>query len=282
MGKIGILVDTTCDLDMDYLNEKNIKVLPLQVIFNDGRTFRDRFEISYDEVIESLDTFETKTSLPSMQEAMDAFEAFVNEGYTHVITIMLASTLSGTFNMVKTLSQEYTDRLTIFNLDSKSVTVGNGYFIEQTQEMIESGRSYDEICAYLTENIAKQEIFLGVESLRHLIRGGRVSKVAGFVGEALDIKPILHIDRECHILPKDKVRGRKKSILRIAALHKESAQGKQLKKMYVLHGDRMEDAQTLKARFEEEFDAPIEITSIGSLVSVHVGPGLIGAVAIYQ
>lgn len=282
MQKIGILVDTTCDLEFDYLNEKNIKVLPLQIIFNDGRTFRDRYEISFDEVIDSLDKYETKTSLPSMQEAADAFDAFIKEGYTHIFTFMLASTLSGTFNMVETLSKDYTDKLVIHNIDSKSVSLGNGHLIRETQKMIEAGKDSQEISAYIQENNKKQEIFLAVESLKHLIRGGRVSKVAGFVGEALDIKPILNINRECQILPRDRARGRKKSILKLADLHKEAAQGKEIDIIYILHGNRIEDAELLQKKFAENFDVPMEIFQIGSLVSVHAGPGLIGAVVIYK
>ena len=282
MQKIGILVDTTCDLDLDYLNQKKIKVIPLQIIFNDGRSFKDRFEISYQEVIDSLERYETKTSLPVIQEAVDAFDAFVAEGYTHVFTVMLASSLSGTFNMVQTLSKNYEDRLVINNIDQKSVTMGNGHFIRIMQDMIEEGKSFEDISAYLDENMGKQEIFLAVESLKHLIRGGRVSKVAGIVGEALDIKPILHIDREANILPKDKARGRKKSIVKVADLHKESAKGREVEKFYVLHGDRSSDAHMLEEKLKEVFNVPIEIASIGSLVSVHVGPGLIGAVAIYK
>ncbi len=282
MQKIGILTDTTCDLDMEYLEQKNIKVIPLQIIFNDGRTFRDRFEISYQEVIDSLDKFETKTSLPLMQEAIDAFDAFVKEGYTHIFTVMLASNLSGTFNMVQTLSKEYEDRLTIRNIDENSVTMGNGHFIRIIQSMIEEGKSFEEISLYLDENMGKQEIFLAVESLKHLIRGGRVGKVAGLFGEALDIKPILRIDRKASILPHDKVRGRKKSIIKLVDLHKEAAKGKEVEKFYILHGDRIADAKLVEEKLREAFNTPIETTQIGSLVSVHVGPGLIGVVAIYK
>ena len=282
MQKIGILTDTTCDLDLEYLEQKNIRVIPLQIIFNDGRTFKDKFEISYQEVIDSLEKYETKTSLPAMQEAIDAMDSFVEEGYTHVLTFMLASTLSGTFNMVQTVSKQYEDKLVINNIDSKSVTMGNGHFIKKAQTMIESGKRFEEISQYVDENIKKQEIFLSAESLKHLIRGGRVGKVAGLVGEALDIKPILQIDRDASILPKDKARGRKKSIIKIVDMHEESAKGKEMEKLYVLHGDRMSEAEILKDKLKDIFDCPIEIFQIGSLVSVHVGPGLIGAVAIYK
>lgn len=282
MQKIGILVDTTCDLDFEYLDSKNIKIIPLQVIFNDGRAFRDRYEISYQEVIDSLDQYETKTSLPSMQETMDAFNAFVEEGYTHVFTIMLASTLSGTYNMVKTVSKEFEGRLVVNNIDSKTVTLANGYLIKNAQRMIEEGKSFEEISSYLEGRQGKQEIFLSIESLKHLIRGGRISKVAGLVGEALDIKPILNIDKESTISPVDKVRGRKKSIIKIVDLHKKAAKGKEIEAIYILHGDRMSEAEILKEKLEENFQAPMEIWNIGSLVSVHVGPGLIGAVLVYK
>ena len=84
MQKIGILTDTTSDLDLKVQENKNIKIIPLQVIFNDGRTFRDKYDISYNDCMESLDEFDTKTSLPVAAEAVKALDYFVENGYTHI------------------------------------------------------------------------------------------------------------------------------------------------------------------------------------------------------
>ena len=281
MQKIGILVDTTCDLDLSIQSNPNIKIIPLQIIFNDGRSFRDKLEISYGEMIASLDRFETKTSLPIIQDAVDAMNYFVENGYTHLITMMLSSELSGTHGMIKTVSEEYSDRLVIENVDTLSATMGIGHVTEQLLRQIDEGNSFEELVAYAKQKYEKIRVFFAVETLKYLIRGGRVSKLSETVGEALDIKPILQL-LGGKLLPKDKVRGRKKSLARLIDLTQEAAQGKEIEKLFVLHGDRLEDANLLKDKLSEKMDVPIGIQHLGTLVSVHVGPGLIGIASIYK
>lgn len=281
MQKIGILVDTTCDLDLRVQENSSIKIIPLQIIFNDGRTFRDKYEISYDEVVESLDEFETKTSLPTMQEAVDAMDDFVKNGYTHVITLCLSHELSGTFGMVKNVSDLYKDKLVIENIETRTVTWGVGHIALELQKMMEQGKSFEELVIYLKEKIKKRNVFFAVETLKYLIRGGRISKISGTIGEALDIKPILTLDAEGKLISVDKVRGRKKSLNRLAELLIEASRNETIEKIYVLHGAREEDADLLRSKLQTLTDAPIEVEHLGPLVSVHVGPGLVGAYAIY-
>ena len=90
MEKIGILVDTTCDLDLVLQDTRNIKFVPLQIIFNDMRTFRDKVEIDYEETMNGIINYEAKTSLPIGEDIINAFDDFVSEGYTHVIALMLS------------------------------------------------------------------------------------------------------------------------------------------------------------------------------------------------
>lgn len=283
MQKIGILVDTTCDLDLEIQERNpNIKIVPLQIIFNDSRTFRDKYEISYDEMIAALDEFEAKTSLPTIQDTINALDVFVEKGYTHIFTLALSDSLSGTHGMIRTVSQDYRDRLIIENIDTRSVTMGVGALVLDALDMIDEGRSFEEISAYLNHKVRNRDVFFAVETLKYLIRGGRIGKFSGTVGEALDIKPILYLDSEGKLVNKDKVRGRKKSIARIVELIEEAATGKEIDRIYVLHGAREEEALSLKEKLAEKTDAPIEITHLGTLVSVHVGPGLVGAFALYK
>lgn len=280
MQKIGILVDTTSDISLDLQNSKNIKVVPLQIIFNDSKTYRDVYEISYDEIMSAIENYEIKTSLPTGEDIIKAFDEFVAEGYTHIITLSISGEISGTYNLVKNISESYKDKLTIENIDTRSTTFGGiGYFAQKSLALIESGKDFDEIKNYLNENISKQKIFFAVETLKYLIRGGRVNKIAGAFGEMLDVKPILSLD-DGKIGAVDKVRGRKKSISKIIDLSLFDKDN--IEKMFVLHGDKLEEAELIKSKIKEVVDIDVEIRPLGSLVSVHAGPGLIGIVSIYK
>lgn len=278
MQKIGILTDTTSDLDLKIQETENIKIIPLQVVFNDGRTFRDKYDISYEECMDSLDTFDTKTSLPVISEAMNAFDEFIKEGYTHIITMMISHNLSGTHNMVKNVSQEYSSKLVIENIETNSVAFGLGHVALNASKKAKEGSDFESIVEFAKESFLNQEINFAVETLKYLQRGGRISKLSGTIGEALDIKPIINVSKEGFLIPVDKVRGRKKSIIKIEAITRQLAKKNKLGKIYVIHGNRIEDAENLKSRITDVSENEVDIINLGTLVSVHAGPGVLGTV----
>lgn len=278
MEKIGILVDTTCDLDIDLQNTRSIKFVPLQIIFNDMRTFRDKFEIDAEGTMNGIINFEAKTSLPMGEDAIAALDSFVEEGYTHIIALMLSDGLSGTFNLINNMVEEYKGKLVIENIPTKSTTWAIGHYALEALDMIEDGESFANISNYLNNNVRRNNIFFGVETLKYLVRGGRLSKISGTIGEALDIKPILTLTEAGTIETVEKVRGRKKSLSRIVELGKKI--DGEIEKMYIAHVDREEEALGLKEKLEEKYNLPVEIKDLGTLISVHVGPGLIGVIFI--
>lgn len=282
MQKIGILTDTTSDLDLDIQETGNIKIIPLQVIFNDGRTFRDKYDISYIECMNSLDEFDTKTSLPIAVEAVRALDYFVENGYTHVMVMTISQNLSGTYNMIKTVSQDYKDKLIIENIDTKSVAYGIGHTVLESQKKINEKVSFEEIVEFAKQTFLNQEINFAVETLKYLIKGGRVSKISGTIGEALDIKPIINMNKEGRLINTEKVRGRKKSILKIEDITRNIASKKDVKTIYIAHGNRIEDAQRLKEKIEDLVDKEVGIVDLGTLVSVHAGPGVLGTICIWE
>lgn len=281
MQKIGILTDTTSDLDLKVQENKNIKVIPLQVIFNDGRTFRDKYDISYNDCMESLDEFDTKTSLPVAAEAMKALDYFVENGYTHIIAMTISKNLSGTYNMVKTVSEDYKDKLTIANIDTKSVAYGIGYVALEVLDKIEKNETFDKIVEFAETSFLNQEINFAVETLKYLIKGGRVNKISGAIGEALDIKPIINMNEDGRLIPVDKVRGRKKSILKIEEITRNIADKHKVKRIYIAHGNKIEDAENLKERISDITEHEVGIVDLGTLVSVHAGPGVLGTICIW-
>ena len=282
MQKIGILTDTTSDLDLKVQNNKNIKIIPLQVIFNDGRTFRDKYDISYNDCMESLDEFDTKTSLPVAAEAVKAFDYFVENEYTHIIAMTISKNLSGTYNMVKTISEDYKDKLTIVNIDTKSVAYGIGYVALEVLEKIDKNETFDKIVEFAETSFLNQEINFAVETLKYLIKGGRVNKISGAIGEALDIKPIINMNEDGRLIPIDKVRGRKKSILKIEEITRNISDKHNVKRIYIAHGNKIEDAENLKERISDITEHEVGIVDLGTLVSVHAGPGVLGTICIWE
>lgn len=282
MQKIGILTDTTSDLSLEVQDTENIKIIPLQVIFNDGRTFRDKYDISYRECMASLDEYDTKTSLPVIAEAVRAFDEFVEEGYTHVIVMTISHNLSGTYNMVKNVSEEYKDKLVIENIITRSVAYGIGHVAIESARMAAAGEGFDSIVSYAGRSFENQQINFAVETLKYLQKGGRIGRLSGTIGEALDIKPIINMTEEGKLVPVDKVRGRKKSILKIEEITKSLAEKHSMDKIYIAHGDRLEDAQKLKERISDITEKEVDIVNLGTLVSVHAGPGVLGTICIWK
>ncbi|MGL5440031.1 MAG: DegV family protein [Filifactoraceae bacterium] len=288
MEKIAILTDSTTDLDKKLLDNIKATVVPLQIIYKDGRTFRDIVDINVNQVASDLDEFEPKTSLPIIQDAIDAFETLEKAGYTHCIGILLSSGLSGTYNMFKTVVDSYEGNMVIEIIDSKSASVGIGSVILAVNEYITSGMKFNDIVEKAKKDCENQKVYFAIETLKYLQKGGRISKVQGAVGSVLDVKPIIEVDEEGKLNNIAKVRGRKKSILKLVELFKVEidnavSRGKKIKSIYTVHGNRQEDGEFLTEKLKEllpEFN--IECHKMGALLTVHTGEGTIGGVICWE
>ena len=140
----------------------------------------------------------------------------------------------------------------------------------------DGGMPIEENAACLRENIPHLCHWFTVDDLNHLKRGGRVSATTALVGTMLNIKPILHVDDEGHLINVGKVRGRKASIESLLAHMKESAINPSQQTVFISHGDCEEDALTLKKMVEKEFSPKrIEINTIGPVIGAHSGPGTV-------
>lgn len=284
MEKIAVVVDSTTDLLENELKEWNVHVVPMQIIYNDGRTFRDGLDINVSQVSRDLDEFEPKTSLPVMSDAVGVLTHLIDEGYTHCIIVPLSSGISGTYNMFLRAAELFEGKLTINVIDCKSVSMGLGIIVRDIVQKINSGASYAEIVEYANQANNHQKIIFGIETLKYLQRGGRISKVEGTVGSVLDIKPIIEVDDEGKLTSVAKVRGRKKSIIKVAQLFKEEAdrqvsKGKKIRGMEVIHGNRPEDGEFLVKKLTElfpEFEGKIQSRYLGALLTCHTGDGTIG------
>ncbi|AYD40326.1 DegV family protein [Clostridium fermenticellae] len=274
MSKIALVTDSTSDLNEEIIKKFNIKVLPLRIIYK-NHEYIDRVNITPDYVYDNLDKEIPHTSLPSINDIEKLFNDLEAQGYTHVIAVCISSGLSGTYNALKLVSQNYANmKITVF--DSKALTLGAGAIIIKCGELIEQGKNYDEILEYLPKIRNSISIYYIVDTLTYLIKGGRIGKVSGTVGELLNIKPIISINKDGIYYTYTKVRGKKKALNKLTEII-ESILKEYKSRVWVLHGGAEAQAKTLYEHFEKAKNITfLGFGNIGPVAGVHTGPGLIG------
>lgn len=288
MSKIAIVTDSTTDLSKETLEKFKITVIPMQISYNDGRTFKDGVDINVTQVARDLDEFEPKTSLPTILDTVEALKDLEAKGYTHCIMIPLSSGLSGTHNMFVTVAGNHEGSMKIEVIDACKVSVGLGALVAFAAMDIEAGMSFEQVVERVKKNAKNQQIYFAIETLKYLQKGGRISKVQGTVGSMLDIKPILEVDGEGKLQNIAKSRGRKKSIQKLVELFRESAQkavndGKKITGACVVHGNRPEDGEYLAEKLRGEFpELTINCFTLGALLTVHTGEGTVGGAICWE
>lgn len=274
MQKIALLTDSACDLSLDIIKEKNINLLPLRLIYSTG-DYQDKLDISASDVYLNLEKEVPKTSLPSIQTMDDVLTKLEADGYTHVIGICLSSGLSGTCNSLR-LALEDHPKLTSLVFDTKILAYPQGEIVLETAKLIEEGKSFEEISKLLPKIREKITGYFTIDTLEYLKRGGRIGRVAGTIGELLNLKPIITTDENGVYYTVSKARGRKQALSKLTETLKEYL-NKSKCEVVVLQGGCEEEAikymNTLK-------NLPniisLKISEISPALGVHGGPGLMG------
>ena len=274
-----IITDSSCDLTPALASEAQIEVIPLQLTM-EGKEYRNLLDGS------DIDpkTFYTKlregvtasTSAVNPDVFSEAFKKILNQG-KDILYLGFSSGLSSTFHAstiaAEELMQEYPDSK-IYCVDTLAASLGQGLLVFLAAEKKKAGAAIEEVRDFVEQNKLHLCHWFTVDDLNHLKRGGRVSATTALVGTMLNIKPILHVDDEGHLINVGKVRGRKASIESLLAHMKESAINPSQQTVFISHGDCEEDALTLKKMVEKEFSPKrIEINTIGPVIGAHSGPG---------
>lgn len=274
MQKIALITDSACDLDLNTLKENNINLLPLRIIYSNG-DYRDRIDITPQEVYDNLENEVPKTSLPSAQETEEILTKLETEGYTHVICISISSGLSGSFNAIR-LALEDHPKLTSFVYDSKILAYPQGEIVLEVAKLIKEGKSFEEIVQEIPE-IRKTVIgYFTINTLEYLKKGGRIGRLAGTVGELLNLKPIITTDEDGVYYNVAKVRGRKQSLSKMTELLKGYLD-KSKCEIAVLHAGCEDEAIKYMNSLKDLPNVEsIKIAEISPALGIHGGPGLIG------
>ena len=163
-------------------------------------------------------------------------------------------------------------------MDSLAATLGQGLLVYKAVQLKEAGKNLDEIAVWLEENKYHLVHNFTVDDLFHLHRGGRLSKTAAIVGTMINLKPVLHVDDEGHLVMLSKVRGRKKSLIGLVdCMEKQLGDWKDKNDIiFISHGDCPEDAQFVADLIKERFGYEnFMIDYIGATIGAHSGPGTV-------
>ncbi|QCX34236.1 DegV family protein [Caloramator sp. E03] len=272
MGKIKIIADSACDLDLDYLNELDVYMIPMTVNFGQEE-FKDRVTITTKEFYDKLDKFDglPKTSQIPPAVFTDEFKKFLDEGY-HIISISFSSRLSGTYQS-SCVAKDLIGSDDITLIDSKGASVGYGLIVREAALMVKQGKSVDEIVERVIYMRDRMEHIFAVGHLDMLKKGGRISTSQAVIGTLLNVKPILQFD-DGYIVPYDKVRGEKAVIKKMIDTMKERGYNLENQVIGMNFARDKELCMQLKEEIEKTFGAKeFVISEIGAAIGSHVGSG---------
>jgi DegV family protein with EDD domain len=275
---------STADLSKEHLESRNISYICFHY-FMDGKEHLDDLgqSMPFDKFYQAMvDGADTKTSQINIQEYFEYFETFLKEG-KDVLHISLSSGISGTSRSAKAAAdiatEKYPERK-IFVVDSLAASSGFGLLIDRLADIRDEGASIEELRDWAEEHKSEMHHWFFSSDLTFFIKGGRVSKTAGFVGGLLGICPLLNVDFEGRLIPRAKIRSKKKVIREIVERMKENAKDglEYADKCYISHSACYEDAQAVADLVKQTFPnikGDVLINNIGTTIGSHTGPGTV-------
>ncbi|MBQ9568267.1 MAG: DegV family protein [Lachnospiraceae bacterium] len=275
---------STADLSKEHFQKRDIRYVCFHFEI-DGVSYPDDLGESMDfhEFYKKMaDGAMTKTSQVNVDEYVTYFEEFLKEG-KDILHLCLSTGISGTYNSAMIarddLQEKYPDRK-IYVIDSLAASAGLGLFMDMLADMRDEGKSIDELKEFAEENRLFIHHWFFTTNLTYLVRGGRVTKTAGFVGNLLNICPLLNVNDEGKLIAREKIRTPKKVIRAAVEKMKEHAlNGTDYDgKCYISHSDCIDYVDEEVALIEEAFPklkGKVNVSYIGTTIGSHTGPGTV-------
>ncbi|GEQ05128.1 DegV family protein [Staphylococcus gallinarum] len=277
MSKKKIVTDSTSDLSQKYLTDNDINVIPLNLTI-DGESFADQIDISSEAFIEKIENdADVKTSQPAIGKFIDLYDELGADG-SEIISIHMTSGLSGTYQTALQASQMTKSNVTV--IDSKSISYGLGYQVQHVVKWNNEGLSTTDIVNQINELQKDIKLYVVIGQLNQLIKGGRISKTKGLIGNMMKIKPIgTLVDGKIELIHNSRTQNAS-----IQYLKKEITQfigDKKIKSIGIAHANIIEFVDKIKKHFTEEFNFTQYDTNVTTpVISTHTGQGAIGLVVL--
>ena len=272
-----IITDSCCDFTEAQYNQWNVVSVPLTVTYNNENheNFSDEAAVKafYDELRNGVTA---STAAVNPDGWASAMEPALKEG-KDVLVLAFSSGLSTTYQSAviagNELKETYPER-NIIVIDTLCAALGQGLLVWHASRKQAAGMGIEEVAAWVEANKLNICHWVTVDDLSHLKRGGRISATTAIVGTMLNIKPIIYVDNEGHLINTAKVRGRKTAIEFLAKKFGETGTDKET--VFIGHGDCAEDAAALEAILKEKYGVKNVITGfVGPVIGAHTGPGVL-------
>ena len=276
MNTYQIITDSSCDFSPEMYQKLGLQVVPLILRFR-GRETEDRNDDSIRSLYKGLREGEAATtSAINIEGWTQAIEAVLKQG-RDALVLAFSSGLSTTYQNAaiagSELAEKYPDRK-IRVIDTLSASLGEGLLVWYACRHQQDGEDLDTVADWVEENKLHLCHWFTVDDLMYLKRGGRISAATALVGTMLNIKPVLHMDDEGHLINMAKARGRKASIDALAKKTAELGAGYDNATMFISHGDCIDDARYLEQQLKEKYGVKqVYISYVGAVIGSHSGPG---------
>lgn len=274
-----IVTDSSCNLTEATIDELGLHILPLTFMV-DGTEHRSYLKGQVTDLRQFYTMMRAgkviKTSLPNVAESEQTLRSILDAG-KDVLYLGFSSGLSGTYEstalLCRQLSDAYPDRKLVA-VDTLAASGGEGLLVYHAAQLARAGKSLEEVAQWVKDNKLHLAHWFTVDDLMFLFRGGRVSRTSAWAGTMLNIKPVMHVDDEGHLIPLEKVRGRKKS-LKALVKHMAASVNRPIQEpIFITHGDCIEDAEYLAGLVRDELGvSDIRINYVDPVIGAHSGPG---------
>lgn len=271
-----IITDSCCDFPTPMYGQLGLTFVPLTVEFR-GNTSDDRNDDTLKDMYQGLRAGEVaKTSAVNPSRWSQAMEKALAAG-KDVLVLAFSSGLSTTYQSAVIAAEElkdaYPDRK-IQVIDTLCASMGEGLLVWYACKKRDEGLSLDEVAQWVLDNRLHLCHWFTVDDLMYLKRGGRISAATALVGTMLQIKPLLHVDDEGHLINMTKTRGRKAAIDAMVKKAQELGAGYDNSTMFISHGDCLSDAEYLSRQLKEKCGVKdVVISYVGAVIGSHSGPG---------
>ncbi|WP_338749491.1 DegV family protein [Bacillus sp. FJAT-52991] len=275
MRKIKIVTDSSADIRQSDLEAYGITNVPLTILI-DGESYLDGVEISPDEFLVKMQQAKElpKSSQPPVGRFLEVYDELGKDG-SEILSIHMTGKMSGTVRSAQQAAEMSQSNVTV--VDSEYISKALSFQVIEAAKMAEEGRTMDEIVAKLAEIRSQTKLYIVVDTLENLIKGGRIGKATGFIGSLLNIKPICNLDT-AEVTPVTKVRSHAQVIKFLSKQLAEELNGKELMRVGLAHADGYELTRKLRDKVIEltGFE-DIDIDTTTPIISTHTG---LGAMAI--
>lgn len=276
MRKIKIVTDSTCDLPEDELSDLQIHVVPLSISI-DGKTYLDRVEITPQTFIEKMKQSKElpKSSQPSTGTFLELYNELGKDG-SEVLSIHMTGKLSGTVESARSAAQMSNTEVTV--VDSLFISQALGFQVIKAASMARKGNKMADILEELDKIRLATRLYIVMETLENLVKGGRIGKGRALIGSLLNIKPIIRVEGG-EIQPVGRVRSQSQAIKQLLNQFIDDIKGKTVKSVAISHADALDLAERMKLRIEELFThVEVKIEDTTPIISTHTGSGALALI----